>query len=417
MKRTPILAITAVALVVLAAPATATDGYFTLGYGTQYNGMAGAGQALHLSTLASATNPATIAFVKGYDVSAGLFMPNREYTVSGNPSGYPGTFGLAPGTYESHSKGFVMPALAGAWHMSDRLHLGLAIYGNGGMNTNYPNKVFGTSPVGVNLMQAFVAPSVAYEFAEHQAFGVSVIGAWQSFEAKGLQAFGMFSSNAAKLSNNGADTALGYGARIGYHGKFGQYLGVGASYQTTIRMGEFKDYAGLFAEQGGFDIPENWSVGISVFPAKGLSIAADVQQIYYSKVRSIGNPLLPNLMQAPLGADGGAGFGWKDMTVLKLGVQYEINPTWTVRAGWAHGKQPIRSSEVLFNILAPGVIEDHVTFGTSTKVSPQSAVHFALIRAFSNSVSGPNPLEAPGQQKIELKMDQWLVELGYGFGF
>ncbi|MBI5446162.1 MAG: outer membrane protein transport protein, partial [Deltaproteobacteria bacterium] len=255
MKRNAFLAITALALLALASPALATNGYFSLGYGTQYNGMAGAGQALHLSTLASATNPATIAFVKGYDVSAGLFMPNREYTVTGNPSGYPGTFGLAPGTYESHSKGFVMPALAGAWHLSGKLHLGLAIYGNGGMNTNYPNEVFGTSPVGVNLMQAFVTPSVAYEFAEHQAFGVSVIGAWQSFEAKGLQAFGMFSSDAAKLSNNGADTALGYGARIGYHGKFGPYFGVGASYQTTIRMGELEDYAGLFAEQGGFDIP------------------------------------------------------------------------------------------------------------------------------------------------------------------
>ena len=71
MRRTPILAITALALLVLAAPALATDGYFTLGYGTQYNGMAGAGQALHLSTLASATNPATIAFVKGYDVERG----------------------------------------------------------------------------------------------------------------------------------------------------------------------------------------------------------------------------------------------------------------------------------------------------------------------------------------------------------
>ena len=37
--------------------------------------------------------------------------------------------------------------------------------------------------------------------------------------------------------------------------------------------------------------------------------------------------------------------------------------------------------------------------------------------AFSNSITGPNPLEAPGQQTIELKMDQWLVEVGYSFGF
>lgn len=417
MKRNPVLAITALALLVLAAPALATNGYFSLGYGTPYKGMAGAGQALHLNTMASATNPATIAFVKGYDLSVGLFNPNREYTVSGNPSGYPGTFGLAPGTYESDSSIFVMPGLAAAWHLSDSLHLGLAIYGNGGMNTDYPNPVFGQTPTGVNLMQAFVAPSFTWEFADHQAIGISPIFGWQSFEAKGLGAFSMFSSSPSKLTNNGADTSTGFGARIGYHGKFGEHLGVGASYQTKIAMGELDDYAGLFAEQGGFDILENWAIGIAVFPAQGWSVALDYQRIYYSRVRSIGNPMLPNLMQAPLGADGGAGFGWQDVGVWKVGLQYEVSPKLTLRGGFAHCNQPIPESEVLFNILAPGVIEDHLTVGFTTLLSPKSALHFSLMRGFSSSVSGPNPLEAPGQQRIELKMDQWEAELGFSFGF
>lgn len=417
MTRKPILATVALALLALAAPALATDGYFSLGYGTPYKGMAGAGQALHLSTLASATNPATIAFVKGYDIGVGLFAPNREYSVSGNPSGYPGTFGLAPGTYESHSTGFVMPSMAGAWHLSEQLHLGLAIYGNGGMNTNYPNKVFGQSPTGINLMQAFVAPSFTWEFANHQAIGISPIFGWQSFEAKGLGAFARFSSAPTKLTNNGKDTSTGFGARIGYHGKFGEYFGVGASYQTKIAMGEFEEYAGLFAESGDFDIPENWTVGISVFPSKCVSIAVDVQEIYYSNVASVGNPLLPNLMQAPLGGDGGAGFGWKDITVVKVGAQWEVNPTWTLRAGYAHCDQPVQESEVLFNILAPGVIQDHATVGVSTLLSEKTKFHFALMRAFSNSVEGANPLEAPGQQTIKLTMDQWEGEIGFSFGF
>lgn len=417
MRRTLARTITVLALVALAAPAFATNGYFSLGYGTPYKGMAGAGQALHLNTMASATNPATIAFVKGYDLSVGLFNPNRDYTVSGNPSGYPGTFGLAPGTYESDSSIFVMPGLAAAWHLSGRFHVGLAIYGNGGMNTDYPNPVFGQAPTGVNLMQAFVAPSFTYEFADHQAIGVSPIFGWQSFEAKGLGAFAMFSSNPSKLTNNGSDTSTGFGARIGYHGKFGEHLGVGASYQTKIAMGEFDEYAGLFAEQGDFDIPENWTVGIALFPAKGWTIAIDFQEIYYSKIRSIGNPMLPNLMQAPLGADGGAGFGWRDVSVWKFGLQYEVSPKTTIRAGVAHCDQPIPESEVLFNILAPGVIEDHVTVGFTTLLSEKSALHFALMRGFSSSVAGPNPLEAPGQQKIELRMDQWEAEVGFSFGF
>ncbi|MBK6406997.1 MAG: outer membrane protein transport protein [Holophagales bacterium] len=417
MTRKPFLAITALALLAVAGPALATNGYFSLGYGTQYKGMAGAGQATHLSTLASATNPATIAFVKGYDIGLELFNPNREYSVSGNPSGYPGTFGLAPGTFESDSSLFFMPSMAAAWHLSEKAHFGIALYGNGGMNTDYPNAVFGQTPTGVNLMQAFLAPSFAYEFASHQSIGVSVIGAWQSFEAKGLGAFSMFSSAPSKLTNNGADTALGYGGRIGYHGKFGEHIGVGASYQTKIAMGEFDDYAGLFAEQGGFDVPANWSIGIAIMPNKCWTIAADVQQIFYSDINSIGNPMLPNLMQAPLGADGGAGFGWEDVTVYKIGAQYQASDSWTLRAGYAHCNQPIPESEVLFNILAPGVIEDHATIGASKLLSPKSALHLAVIRGFSSSVEGANPLEAPGQQTIKLTMDQWEFELGFSFGF
>jgi long-chain fatty acid transport protein len=146
-------------------------------------------------------------------------------------------------------------------------------------------------------------------------------------------------------------------------------------------------------------------------------VALDYQRIYYGSVRSIANPMLPNLMQAPLGADGGAGFGWQDIGVWKVGLQYEVSPKLTLRGGFAHSDQPIPESEVLFNILAPGVIEDHLTVGFTALLSPKSALHFSLMRGFSSSVSGPNPLEAPGQQRIELKMDQWEAELGFSFGF
>jgi hypothetical protein len=33
------------------------------------------------------------------------------------------------------------------------------------------------------------------------------------------------------------------------------------------------------------------------------------------------------------------------------------------------------------------------------------------------SVAGPNNLKAPGQQAIELKMDQWEFDVSYSFGF
>ena len=51
------------AAALLATPALATNGYCSDGYGTQHKGLAGAGAALPLSSLSTATNPAAAAFL------------------------------------------------------------------------------------------------------------------------------------------------------------------------------------------------------------------------------------------------------------------------------------------------------------------------------------------------------------------
>ncbi len=404
-------------LALIAAPALATDGYFQLGYGTAQNGMGGAGVALSLNTLAPATNPASDAWVTGYDLGVALFNPNREFTVTGTSSGYPGTFGLAPGTVKSGSSLFVMPTIGANWKLNETMTLGIAMYGNGGMNTTYDASVFYAGRTGVNLMQMYIAPTFTIKLAKDHALGVSPVLGYQRFQAEGVSSFAPFSGDPAHLSNRGFDTSLGWGVRIGYLGHLTPWLSVGASYQTEMEMQKFKRYQGLFAEQGDFDIPKNWTVGVAIKPAESFTVAFDVQRIYFSNTESIGNPLLPNLMAARLGADGGAGFGWNDVTAYKAGLQWVASPTLTFRAGYAYAKQPIPEAEVLFNILAPGVIQQHLTAGVSGKVGDKSTLHLSVVRALSHSVTGPNPLEVPGKQTIELKMDQWVFDLGLSVGF
>ena len=415
-----------VAISLMAGSAFATNGYFSHGFGIKYKSLAGAGVALHLGPMAVATNPGAMAFIgKRYDITLSFFNPNRQYNVVGNPSGIQRTFGLVPGTYESDSKMFYVPSLAANWVLNEdeTIALGVAVYGNGGMNTDYPTATFdpanmfeNTTPTGVNIMQLFVAPTLSIKVAEAHGFGLTPLFAYQSFEAKGLQAFGAFGFSSApdKLTNNDASSSTGYGFRVGYLGELMDFLAVGASYQSKIKMGKFDEYAGLFAEQGGFDIPANWTAGVALgFEAMGLAL--DVQQIMYSQVKAIANPIIPNIQQAQLGNDEGAGFGWEDMTVIKGGAYYQSSGGWTWRAGYSYGKQPIPESEVMFNILAPGVVEQHITFGFTKALNNGKEINISIMRALSNTVSGPNPLEIPNQQTIDLKMDQW--ELGLGFSF
>ena len=413
-----------VALVVLAvavAPvAEATNGYLIHGIGTKTKGMAGAGIALPQDALIAGTNPAGLAFVgKRNDLGVAVFNPNRSYTVNGNPSGPPPQFfGLVPGTVDSDSEYFVVPNFGLNRELNANSRLGLAVYGQGGMNTDYPTATFyGTSPTGVNLSQLFIVPSWAMKDGSGtHAFGVSAIVAYQQFEIEGLQAFGGFSTNPAALTNNGADDAIGYGARVGYMGRYGAFS-FGLTYQTEISMEEFDDYAGLFAEQGGFDIPSNLGVGLAAGLTEKITAALDVQQIYYSDIGSVGNPMA-NLFDptgaGALGAANGAGFGWDDMTVVKLGFLFETDGDWTWRAGFSTGDQPIPPSEVMFNILAPGVVEEHITLGFTRALGNNRQLNFALMHAPSVTVSGPNPLD-PGQT-IDLEMDQWDIEIGFSWG-
>ncbi len=397
----------------------ATNGYFAHGYGIRYKGMAGVGVSMFQSSFTSAINPAGMVFLgKRYDVGISFFNPNREFTVTGNPSGFPGTFGLAPGTVESDNKLFIIPELGANWLLGEDNSVGVAIYGNGGMNTEYPQAIFGaSSPVGVNLSQLFVNVSYARKLVENHSVGISLIFATQFFEATGLEAFSGFSINGAAVTNNGSDTGTGFGLRIGYQGELAEGLRFGASYQSEIKMSEFDDYAGLFAEQGDFDIPATWTAGLSYNFGGTFTAALDVQQILYSDIKSVANPIVNLLGGAPLGTDNGGGFGWRDMTVMRIGAEYTGMESWKIRGGFSFAldEQPIPETEMNFNILAPGVIESHASLGISKMIGGKNELSFAITHAFSKSVTGPNMMEAPGQQSIEIKMDQWDIGLGFSF--
>ena len=416
----------------------ATNGYFSHGYGTKSKGLAGSGSALPQDAMASAVNPAGMVWVgERMDLGVAIFSPMREYTVSGDaPDDPPPSFDLSLGTVESDSEYFLVPHFAYNWMLDDDSSVGLAVYGNGGMNTDYPgsaNNGMGTyyggmvpgakANAGIDLMQLFINVSYSHKISNSASWGVSLVTAYQRFEATGLAAFGGYSSDPMSLTDNDYDDGFGFGGKFGVQAEISEGLTLAASYQTEISMDEFSDYSGLFAEQGGFDIPANWTMGLAYNLGSSGTLTFDIQEILYSDIASINNPFLPNIMMAPLGADGGAGFGFEDMMVYKAGYQWSSSDSMVWRLGFSTGDQPIPESEVLFNILAPAVMEEHFTFGFTYNMSDDSEFNFAAMYAPSNSISGPNFLsggEVSGpmpDQNIEIEMTQWELEASWAWKF
>ena len=397
---------------------SATDGYFSIGYGTKSKGMAGAGVALFSNSLIGG-NPAGNVFLgKQISFGVGAFAPMREYTISANMEGQPGIFPLAEGTVKSDKPVFFIPSIGGNWMINKTSAVGFSIYGNGGMNTSYPTKTFNnpqapvTSPTGINLSQLFSEITYSVKLGKNHSFGISAIGAFQMFEANGLQAFMGMSSDPLKLTDNGVDYSYGYGAKIGYLGKITRELSIGVKYQSEIFMTKFKEYAGLFAEQGAFNIPSNITVGLAYQFSREFTLALDAKQIRYTDVKAVSNPLT---LDAPLGDDSGPGFAWGNQLVFKLGMEYTpYRSDWTYRAGVSHAMQQFPENQLMFNILAPGVSQNHVAAGFTRKLSKRgNGVNLSAMYSPATSLSGPNSMYTA--QTIELKMSQFELELGYTF--
>lgn len=376
----------------LASPlAHATNGYFSHGYGMKSEGMVGAGVALAQDSLAAATNPAGMAMVGDRaDVGIDYFKPNRSSEIKGNAFG-------ADTTYDGNgTSAFLVPDIGYNKMLSSDMSAGVAVYGNGGMNTNYTNNPFArfgaTGSAGVNLSQLFIAPTWSMKVAPGHAIGVSLNLAYQTFEAKGIQPFAGMSQTPTAVSNNGKDSSTGYGLRLGWIGEITPMVSLGVTYQSKTKMGKFSKYAGLFAEQGGFDIPANYAIGIALKPVSETTVAFDVQKIQYSGVASIANTATQG---GPLGSNNGAGFGWKDMTVYKLGISQMISSTFTMRAGVSHNNQQIPNNQTFFNILAPGVVQNHLTLGGTFVLADKSEVTVGYMHAFKKTIYGTNSI-APG---------------------
>ena len=422
MTVTPVVfrTIALAAIVTVPLLANATNGYFSHGYGAKSLGIAGVGIALPQDALAAATNPAGTAEVGNrYDLGLTVFAPSRGAEIKGN------AFGADASYSGDGSSIFLMPDFGYSRQVDPTTTIGLALYGNGGMNTDYsqnPYARFGaTGAAGINLEQLFISPSVAYRLNDSHTLGLAINVAYQRFEAKGVGLFAGFSTAPANVSDQGVDSSVGVGVRLGWLGKVTPQLTLGATWASKI-SGKFDKYKGLFADGGGFDVPENYGFGLAFEATPKWTLAADVQTIRYSQVGSVGNSVASLFAGSPLGVSNGPGFGWKDVSVLKLGASHKLGADLTLRGGLSFASQPVQASETFFNVLAPGVVTKHLTFGATWTNADGAELTGFFAHGFAETIKGVNsipPGNPPGfgGGNANVHLQENLLGIAYGWKF
>lgn len=399
----------------LAGPALATNGYFANGYGGQSKSMAGAGVAVPTGVLGMAQNPATgvkVGNQAGFCLTT--FAPDRTARISpGGP--------LTPGTHESDNDVFFIPCGGANWRLDERSTIGVFVFANGGMNTEFDTNFFaglgaGTSPVGVSLEQAFITLNYARQVNDRLTLGISPVLAVQRFKAQGLQAFSGLSLDPGNVSNRGQDWSTGLGVNLGLLYEASPQWTLGAAYRNRIQMSSFSKYRGLFAGGGDFDVPAMLTLGAAYTPASAprWTVTGEYQRIYFGEVNAIGNSSAPP--GGPLGASNGVGFGWDDIDVWRLAAIWRKSDKLTLRSGVSYSTEFIKNNgDVVINTVAPATPQWHLSAGGTYRINERWAFTFSYTHAFAKSFTGVNPALTGVAQPVRIRMRQNEIATGLSY--
>ncbi len=412
----------------MAGEAMATEGMFQHAYGLRHKALAGAGAASAEDATAISLNPAGLVDVGDqFNMGVSFFMPFREYTASG--TGF-----VNPGKHKSKRNFFPAPTLAYSRQLDADSAIAFSIFGNGGMNTTWKAEVnnspgcggagfgpfCGAGKTGVDLMQMFISGAYARRFGDSFSFGVAPILAVQRFKAYGLHAFttpvapGPYSVAPGRLTNQGYDWSIGGGVRVGVMFKPTDRFSIGASYQTKMWMSKLKKYRGLFENGGAFDMASNLQVGIAYKMTDDLKVMLDYRHIFYRDVDAVSNS---SQIAALFGSKGGPGFGWRDTNTIKLGLEYNYSDDLILRAGYAYiFPNPVRSRDVMINILAPGVIRHEFTGGATWRMNANNDLDFAFMVTPTGKQCGNIPVAFGGGTAC-VKMNQLEFSVGWTYNF
>jgi len=131
------LLVASVLLAISSQSAFATNGMAPIGLGITQKAMGGAAVATSENTMNAGTNPASLSNVDaGWDIGAEVFMPDRSATISGTGGGF------SDGNFDGNDKKmFLIPEGGYKKQLNDKHSVGVAVYGNGGMNTSYTKAI------------------------------------------------------------------------------------------------------------------------------------------------------------------------------------------------------------------------------------------------------------------------------------
>lgn len=399
-RGTTLASAVAAALLVAPAAGNANTGMENLATGAKSMGRAGTAVAVGDDTSVMNTNPALLSSIANARADAGIEM---MFPAFGYRNAVNDTDGMNPI--------YLIPSAGYARRINDRTVLGIAMFNEGGTGTDYgmlnvDNALVGGA--GISAVEHFsqfgymiVAPTVSYQVTNELSLGVSpqigygMLRMKMPFGNPMLARFG-----AADMDGDDANFRLKLGLSYNAAGRYGFGLAwtskaaIDASGDVTITT-PTGDMAGMPAQsimRGKSLMKIGWpsSLKAGAFYDAGSRgrIIAEVQRVRWSEYfRSIPvtfSNVMFNGMAMP-DQSFTMDIGMKDQTAIRIGYEYPLNAAITLRAGWAHGKNPLPAQGIIA-IFNP-IVEDHLTFGLGYQSGRNFEFNLGIVRGLKNTLT------------------------------
>ena len=393
-------------LVLLTSSVFAQAGHIMQGVGAVNMSMGGAATAQPLDISGALQwNPAAISVFdsKIINFDIGAFSSSPELSSS-LPAGamWPGSPAVS-GTTKDDRGVSIMPALAFVYGKEGSKHtFGVSAFGISGFGVTFPvdnnspvdaqgnpnpnfNPTVNSNPVNYpqaargfghlqsDYMLLQVGFAWAYELTDQLSIGVQPTINYAALElAPNPTANPDFTPPAGAPSDRGYPTsdnasAIGYGAQFGLFYNSPSGIKLGASYKTNQKFDdlEFKntDLVDGSTSKNTFnmDYPAILSFGVG-YSNEMFDLAVDYRYVDYENTDGFSEK-----GWNPTGSV--KGFGWKNISIISVGLQYKGIEKLPLRVGYTYSGNPIDDELAFFSIPATAVIKNAFQFGTSYPLS------------------------------------------------
>ncbi|MFO0814163.1 MAG: outer membrane protein transport protein [Gemmatales bacterium] len=376
----------------------AQPGIYLPGAGAVNGGMAGVSTAKPVDALgAMFWNPAAIGRLGHNEASIGGAFIYPDITLS---SSLPQIGGPVLSGSTRSDNGFpLLPSLAIVSKLEEGnpMTLGLGLLSLGGGGVNFPGDAsnpvlsptgpfnqFVLGPIFSSLQLFQLTPTVSYQVTDRLVVGLgpTIDIAIASFDPAYFAAPNINQGQLNSFPNAvNARPFWGGGFRAGLVYSVTDTIDMGFGYTSPQWMETFefnsRDSLGnarrLSLELG---LPAIYSWGVAWSAMEQLTLGVDLRYFDYEKADLYGTPVNER------------GLGWKSAFAVAVGGDYRLTERVSVRAGYQYNTNPLGSTNTLFNIQSPAIIQHTLTVGTTLALTENISTSIGYAYGLPNSISG-----------------------------